>query len=117
MKLVVKKNISRTEILYKKSRRSVKKRRHSEEVLNLYEWTDEQKATLFDEPKIKPDSEYPKWLFDEDFLTDLKDVKIDDLEYGSDIYWKKVKIKKKCCFSTKILILTKISIFEEIFNF
>mgnify|MGYP000543585587 CR=1 FL=1 len=103
MKLVVKKIISRTEILYKKSRRSVKKRRHSEEVLNLYEWTDEQKATLFDEPKIKPDSEYPKWLFDEDFLTDLKDVKIDDLEYGSDIYWKKVKFNERLFLTRNFL--------------
>ena len=56
----------------------------------MYEWTDEQKETLFDEPKLKPDSEYPKWLFEEDFLTDIKDLKIDDLDPNTEIYWQKV---------------------------
>ena len=57
----------------------------------MYEWTDEQKKTLFDEPKLKPDSEYPDWLWTEDFLTDINSINIESIEPGTDLYWKKVR--------------------------
>ena len=63
---------------------------HSEAILTAFEWSDEQKETLFDEPKIKADSEYPDWLFTEDFLIDLENVNIKDLDPRTEIYWKKV---------------------------
>ena len=63
---------------------------HSEEILNMYEWTDEQKLTLFDEPQLKENSEYPDWLWAEDFLTDLSKVDINDLDPSTKIYWQKV---------------------------
>ena len=63
---------------------------HSEEILNMYEWTDEQKLTLFDEPKLKDKSEYPDWLWEEDFLTDLSKVDINDLDPNTKKYWEKV---------------------------
>ena len=63
---------------------------HSENVLEMYEWTDEQKKTLFDEPKLKPDSEYPDWLWTDDFLTDINSINIESIEPGTDLYWKKV---------------------------
>ena len=56
----------------------------------MYEWTDEQKKTLFDEPTLKPDSEYPDWLWTEDFLTDINSINIESIEPGTDLYWKKV---------------------------
>ena len=56
----------------------------------MYEWTDEQKKTLFDEPKLKPDSEYPDWLWTDDFLTDINSINIESIEPGTDLYWKKV---------------------------
>ena len=64
---------------------------HSENVLEMYEWTDEQKKTLFDEPMLKPDSEYPDWLWTEDFLTDINSINIESIEPGTDLYWKKVR--------------------------
>ena len=57
----------------------------------MYEWTDEQKLTLFDEPKLKENSEYPDWLWTEDFLTDLSKVDINDLDPSTKIYWQKVR--------------------------
>ena len=59
----------------------------------MYEWTDEQKETLFDEPKLKSNSEYPDWLWTDDFLTNLNDLDINDLVPNSEEYWKKVFIR------------------------
>ena len=75
----------------------------------MYEWTDEQKKTLFDEPKLKPDSEYPDWLWTDDFLTDINSINIESIEPGTDLYWKKVR-------ETTVVKIFKNTIFWTFFS-
>ena len=36
--------------------------------------SDEDKETFFDDPVLKPDEEYPEWLFDPKLLVDLEQM-------------------------------------------
>merc|ERR1712062_299017 len=57
--------------------------------------TDELAETFFNDPELKPDSEYPEWLFDPRLLVDMDAIELGDLDMERDpeLYWRRFELE------------------------